>query len=230
MPEDLRMQESVLEQKRPVEFLVWREGKIIKLSVIPAPHPKDTLLESVKVTGNHPLNGIQIVTLVPELAEKINVPSDTKGVVVLNDLSVPVGIAGFSVFNGGAFIQKGDLITQINGRSLEKAKDLPEVLKATATNKTFSVHLWRKGQEIQFSIDGINMGDQQAAVEQGNKPDDQNVQQQQADMHKQLQNMFKGMALGHSSPKSFLGAEKPSSSDKNASIADSLKSIPSQMA
>ena len=107
---------------------------------------------------------------------------------------------------------------------------MPEVLKATATNKTFSIHLWRKGQEIQFSIDGINMDDQQAAVEQGGgKPGDQNVQQQQADMHRQLQNMFKGMVLGHSSPKSFLGAV-PSSNDKSASIADSLKTIPSQMA
>ena len=107
MAEDLRVRENVTEPGKEVEFLVWREGKLVKLTVKTAKPSKESLVERVTITGNHPLNGIEVVALTPELAEKIQMPSETKGLLVLNDLSNSDNIAALNLFGATSFMQKG---------------------------------------------------------------------------------------------------------------------------
>ena len=116
MPEDLRIRENVTEPGKEVEFLIWRDGKILKLPARPIKHPKDALLEKVTIKGKHPLNGIEVVALTPELAEKIQMPSETKGLLVLNDLINGKNTPAISLFGGVSFIQKGDLLIKVNNK------------------------------------------------------------------------------------------------------------------
>ncbi|MES2607219.1 MAG: trypsin-like peptidase domain-containing protein [Pseudomonadota bacterium] len=155
MPEDLRIKEAVLEANKSVEMLIWRAGNIFKLSAKSIVRSKEAALERVVISGDHPLNGIHVLALTPELAVKMRMPSESRGLLVLNDLINHDNIAALNFFGGGFFIKKGDLLTKVNEHRLEKTRDLTEALKAFSSSKTFSVHLFREGQEIQFSIDGF---------------------------------------------------------------------------
>jgi serine protease Do len=238
MPEDLRIRETVSEPGKDVEFLVWRDGNIVKLSVRPIKHKTEALLEKVTITGNHPLNGIEVVSLTPELAEKIQMPSETKGLLVLNDLVNNNNPSAISLFGGVSFIQKGDLLTKVNNHMIEKTADLTEALRVSSANNTFSVHLWRKGQEIQFSIDGFGMpglapqergGGQGDKYSNNSKLNDQPPNlQDRLRMH--LQELFKGRIPGQQSPKQFPSEAERLEQEKRSAITQALKSIPAQMA
>lgn len=240
MPEDLRIREDVTEPGKEVEFFVWREGKLVKLLVKAVKHSRKALLEKVTITGNHPLNGIEVVALTPELAEKIRMPSDTKGLLVLNDLKNNANIAALSLFGGASFVQKGDLLTKVNDQKLEKPRDLTEALKVSFSNKTFSAHLWRKGQEMQFSINGFRMSgsthqEQGAGVGESAKSSG-SLQKQgqhasfQEQLKKQLQELFKGRMTEPQMPKQFSSERERLNKERERTINQALKNIPTQVA
>ncbi|MDP5370494.1 MAG: trypsin-like peptidase domain-containing protein [Pseudomonadota bacterium] len=240
MPEDLRIRENVTEPGKEVEFLVWREGKLVKLLVKAVKHSRNALLEKVTITGNHPLNGIEVVALTPELAEKIRMPSDSKGLLVLNDLNNNANIAALSLFGGASFVQKGDLLTKVNDQKLEKPTDLTEALKVSFSNKTFSAHLWRKGQEMQFSINGFGMSgsahQEQGAGVRDSAKSSGSLQKQdqhasfQEQLKKQLQELFKGRMTEPQMPKQFSSERERLNKERERIINQALKNIPTQVA
>ncbi len=192
----------------------------------------------IELIGIRTLNGIEVVTLTADLAAKIQLPSETKGLLVLNDLTNNDKISALSLFGGASFIQKGDLLTKVNGHTLEKPRDLTEALKVSSASKTFSVHLWRKGQEIQFSIDGFGVSglapQKNGVVEGAKSPDLPKIQDHHASlqdqMKRQLQELFKGRMTDEHPPKQFASESDRLREEKKNSIDRALKSIPAQMA
>ena len=215
MPEDLRMRESVLEANKVAEMRVWRDGKIITLMVTPIVHPKEKTIEGISVKGDHPLSGLQVVGLTPELAEKIHVPSDTKGLLVINNLPAPVEMGALSLFGGGSFIQKGDLLVKVNAQKVETPQDLEKALKIINDKKSFSVVLLRQGQELQISIDGsTTLQNQFGGGNAMQKPDQDSKKKSSIDqssaesleIQQQLQDLISGVVQGQGKPVAGGGA------------------------
>lgn len=150
MVEDLRLRETLIEAKTSVEMKVWRDKKELKLTVIPVARPKIEEVKGVILTGNHFFAGIKILQVTPEVAEKLKIPSETKGLVVLNDLPGEMS----SIIGGGLIVQKGDLLLKMNETKLEKPTDLQRALEKITPSAAFDLLLIRKGQQIQLAFNG----------------------------------------------------------------------------
>ena len=120
---------------------------------------------------------------------------------------------------------------------IEKPTDLTEALRVSSSTNIFSVHLWRKGQQIQFSIDGFAMPGlvpQEHGGGQGDNSDKSKLKDQptslQDRLHMHLQELFRGRVIEQQSPKQFSSESERLAEERKNSIEQALKSIPSQMA
>ncbi len=148
---DIRRLESTLEPT-VYKITVWRDGKTMELTISPRAVTNDDLVKPFVLTGNHVLNGVKVAPLTPDLAAKAQLPANTKGFVIMDDL-IPSNNHGIDVIIGsGALVREGDILLEANGKSFDKPEALNEALSASAQKGGFAITLWRKGQKIQLSV------------------------------------------------------------------------------
>ncbi len=148
---DIRRLESTLEATA-YKIAIWREGKPIELTISPRSVTNDDLVRPFVLTGNHVLNGVKVVPLTPDLAAKAQLPNDTKGFMIIDDL-IPSNNNGIDVIIGsGSVVREGDILLEANGKSFDNPEALNETLSASAQKGGFAIKLWRKGQKIQLSV------------------------------------------------------------------------------
>jgi serine protease Do len=70
-----------------------------------------------------------------------------------------------------AGIEPGDVITKFNGKSIERASDLPALVAEVAPGQTATVEVWRKKQSKQISVkvDEMKIADAKPVETQANK-------------------------------------------------------------
>lgn len=94
----------------------------LKLAATPAVDPA----EARNLTGPHPLEGARVATMSPGVAEELGIEDDT-GVAVLQ-------IARGSFAERFGF-QRGDIIVAFDGKAVDNAGDLEELLKSRAVER-----------------------------------------------------------------------------------------------
>ena len=123
----------------PVNVTLWRGGKEQTLSVTFTYAPSVNLdKQTVTLKGNHPLNGVTVTTLTPELAEQYDLKIDRECIIVLK------GNSNYGMF--GASIQKGDIILGINKQEVTNVEALQQLLNHNA--RRLQITLVRGGMEI----------------------------------------------------------------------------------
>lgn len=91
-----------------------------------------------------PWLGISMVELNPDLARHIGLPPQTEGVVVAQVMAnSPAHRAG---------LVQGDVIQEIDGRRVQKAEAVQDVVRSKPLNSQFTVEVLRNGQPISVSL------------------------------------------------------------------------------
>ena len=98
----------------------------------------------------HPYLGIQMATLTPDIRENLNRDSDSVRVQASQGVVI-VGVAGNSPASR-AGLQKGDVIQQINGRSVKTADDVQQAVEDSAIGGSLPVEVSRNGQSLTVSV------------------------------------------------------------------------------
>jgi len=124
----------------PVDIL--RNGRRMTLTVA-AEAPPGGSPQAVAINGRNPLNGAHVVTLTPATAEDAGLDPFKNGVFIQSiDDNGLAGQAGF---------QPGDIISQVNGRTVRTASDLSAAMGGA---NVWVIDLERGGQqaEIRFGM------------------------------------------------------------------------------
>jgi serine protease Do len=87
--------------------------------------------------------GVGIAEVTKDVAEPLGLPRAAGALVRNVEAGGPADKAGIEV---------GDIITQFNGREIERSTDLPRLVGATKPGTQAPVTVWRKGQTRQLSI------------------------------------------------------------------------------
>ncbi|MBV8939209.1 MAG: Do family serine endopeptidase [Alphaproteobacteria bacterium] len=103
-----------------VEIGVLRKGHQQKMEVTLAALPQ-VKAEVYTLKGHHPLAGVTVVNLTPELIAELGI---TKAV----DIHAVVVVSGEGA--GGTLLQRGDIITQVNGKKVTSPPQLDTLLNA----------------------------------------------------------------------------------------------------
>jgi Do/DeqQ family serine protease len=123
-----------------VPVVLWREGKEITLNVTFGAPPADVQATTVTLAGKHPLNGVVVADMTPEIAEELNLKSDTRAVVVINASKSRMGMN----------IEPGDIILGINGQEVQSVSELQKALSKRA--RGFQINLMRGGMSLTMSV------------------------------------------------------------------------------
>ncbi len=97
----------------------------------------------VRLLGHRRFIGVQLTELTPELREHFGVDRDV-GVMVARALEgQPAAIAGVEV---------GDIITGIDGETVDSASDLTAVIRAKEAGETVELEVWRNGARRSVTV------------------------------------------------------------------------------
>ncbi|OLP17389.1 serine protease [Leptolyngbya sp. 'hensonii'] len=110
---------------------------------------QDRLVRGERVA--HPYLGVQMVTLTPELAHENNIDPNSaflvpeiEGVLVVKVLpNTPAASAG---------LRRGDVITQVDGKSILKADQLQTLVESTRVGQTLQVTVQRSDRVQQITV------------------------------------------------------------------------------
>jgi serine protease Do len=127
-PNDLRLQIAEMEPGSVAHLQVDRTGQSqeigVKLGELPEQHAQVAANQG-RATG--PLAGVQVEALTRDTARQLNLPADTRGVVVE---SVSPDSAAAS-----AGLQRGDVIQEINRKPVNSVGDYEQALKLAGSNQ-----------------------------------------------------------------------------------------------
>jgi serine protease Do len=119
-----------------IHLKVFRGGKTFDVAVTLAPgsaYANQEQNEGSNGENGNPesagkaLEGVQLETLTPDIAQQLNLPSSTKGVVVEN---VDQGSAAAQ-----AGVQQGDVIQEVNHKPVSNMSDLRSALTGASGNQ-----------------------------------------------------------------------------------------------
>lgn len=117
-------------------LLVLRQGKETTLAMPLEAAPANAKLQKRVLKGSHPLSGLVVVELTPEIASEMGLDESVQGVVV---------VGGSAPAIGGFVFRKGDVIAQVNGHEIANADDLETTLKKSLRQWQMIV---RRGDEM----------------------------------------------------------------------------------
>ncbi len=122
-----------------------RKGDAKSFKVKAMAPPDKPARETMTIQGNNPLSGASVSNINPAVSVELNLPSDSKGVVV-------TGVSNERT--ASRLLQPGDIISAINGSEITSVKMLRDVLNeaADARSGSFALVLDRGGQKTQIVI------------------------------------------------------------------------------
>ncbi|RFC64913.1 MULTISPECIES: DegQ family serine endoprotease [Mesorhizobium] len=101
-----------------VKLTLLRQGAKQEVSATLEKEPEDAGDKTVAIAGDSPFAGVSVATLTPRLASKIRIPTEVKGVVVVDlDRNSPAASVG---------IRPGDIVREVNGTAIEAPTDLTQ--------------------------------------------------------------------------------------------------------
>jgi Do/DeqQ family serine protease len=124
----------------PVEMHVWRAGKEIAFPVTFTIPPAEPMVQKVTLKGKHPLNGVTVALLTPEIAQRLNIKTDKPRVVVIEGQGMGLAMS----------LQPGDIIFAVNGKEVHSISELQRSLSAHAG--AFQMTLVRGGMVLNMSV------------------------------------------------------------------------------
>ncbi len=141
-PNELRLQVAEMAPGSVAHLQVVSNGTShetdVKLGELPENASKTSSLQQGSATG--PLAGVQVEALTSETAQQLNLPADTKGVVVD---SVPADSAA-----AAAGLQRGDVILQINRKPVTSVGEYEQALKQAGDKQAIVLLVERGGTKI----------------------------------------------------------------------------------
>jgi len=103
---DLRLRISQTPPNTPVKLDVLRNGQKREITVTLAAFPEKAQAATQSESGENAMQGVQVDAMTPEIAQQLNLPPSTRGVVVTRvDPDSPAADSG---------IQRGDVIQEVN--------------------------------------------------------------------------------------------------------------------
>ena len=108
----------------PVNLTIWRDGKSqdvkITLGELPEKSAKE---EGEEAKGNSALEGVDVENVTPDIAQQLNLPSGTQGVVVTDvDPSSPAATTGLS---------RGDVIQEVNHKPVHSVDEYNQAISSS---------------------------------------------------------------------------------------------------
>jgi serine protease Do len=127
-----------------VDLTYVRSGKVADAEVAATAAPGTTGEETTSISGDTRFAGTSVSVLTPAVAQDMNLPFDSKGVVVTSiDSGSPAEQMG---------LQKGDIIVSIDGTQISDAGTFKSLVSTRADG--WQIVLQRNGQVIQSYISG----------------------------------------------------------------------------
>ena len=87
--------------------------------------------------------GVKIQTVSPEIAESLGLDRGHGALISQVDAAGPAAKAG---------IQASDVIVAFDGKPVDKMRELPRLVAATAVDKSVDVAVWRKGKQLTVKL------------------------------------------------------------------------------
>jgi serine protease Do len=135
----LRMTISMMEPGTTIKLKLVRNGSPRELSVKLAEMPTETAKAKSGEEGvEKALDGVDVSNMNPEIAEQLNLPASTKGVVVTDvDPSSKLADAG---------LQKGDVIQEVNHQQVKNVSEFQSAVRKSGTDPLLLVN--REGRTL----------------------------------------------------------------------------------
>ena len=103
------------------KLLVWRQGRLVKLTLRLEPAPEDPPRDTAKLAGRHPFGGMTVANLSPLLADELGIDPLGHGVIVLD---VAAGSPSYRLR-----FKAGDILVRLNRVEIESVAQLRRLLK-----------------------------------------------------------------------------------------------------
>jgi S1-C subfamily serine protease len=114
----------------------------------------NTLMAGKQVV--RPWIGISMVELNPELAKHIGLPPTTQGIVIAQVMqNSPAYRAG---------LMQGDVIQKVDGKLVQKAEAMQEIVRAKPLNTTISIGVLRNGHPVEVGLTSEQLPDGDAGM------------------------------------------------------------------
>ena len=120
----LTLRVSQTPPETPVKLTIWRDGKSqdisIKLGELPEKSAKE---EGEEAKGNTALEGVNVENVTSDIAQQLNLPTGTQGVVVTDvDPSSPAATTGLS---------RGDVIQEVNHKPVHNVDEYNQAISSS---------------------------------------------------------------------------------------------------
>jgi serine protease Do len=129
----LRMTISMMQPGTTVKLKMIRSGSprelLVKLAEMPTENAE---VKAGEEGAEKALDGVEVTNLNPQIAEQLNLPSSTTGVVVTDvDPSSKMADSG---------LRKGDVIQEVNHQSVKKVSDFQSAIRKSGSNPLLLVN------------------------------------------------------------------------------------------
>jgi Do/DeqQ family serine protease len=119
-------------------FDILRDGKKQQVKVKLERAPAGQSSKEITIDGNSPFAGAKVAALSPRLAQRLGMPTDSEGVVIVDlENNSPAQSLGFD---------KGDIIGEVNGTTIKSVDDLQKAASQRTRLWRFTIN--RNGQTI----------------------------------------------------------------------------------
>jgi Do/DeqQ family serine protease len=141
-PDDLRYRVAILPMDVPMPVLLWRNGKVVTVSVVLTALPDTPARQVTALPDTTPLAGATVANLNPAQADELGLSTTTRGVAVITAKS------GSLADRLG--LQPGDIIATVNRAPVSTVNDLKNLLSSGQSPWTFGIR--RGGQLFAVSV------------------------------------------------------------------------------
>jgi Do/DeqQ family serine protease len=141
---EMKFRLATLPLGQDVKLDVLRKGTPKSFTVKTASPPENPPREETLIQGGNPLSGAKVANINPAVAVELNVRTEVSGVIVTDVASSTRGLS--------RVLQRGDIISAINGKEIKSVKDIEPALKAASKSRQFALVLERNGQKTQIII------------------------------------------------------------------------------
>jgi serine protease Do len=120
----LTLRVSQTQPGTPVSLTIWRDGKSQDMKITLGELPEKTAKEEgEEAKGNGALEGVNVENITSDIAQQLNLPSGTQGVVVTDvDPSSPAATTGLS---------RGDVIQEVNHKPVHNVEEYNQAISSS---------------------------------------------------------------------------------------------------